>query len=166
VVGSTRAVVIGGKRVQDVLKGKRFEALRTGFVDLTARELPETPGSVDATPEELGHGWTLDRAPTTAERRRRALQPTTPNKGREKSSPLTRKTRLEEAGRRPSPVWKLRCGSTLAMISPGETAWQHHVYVPGPIQLQTAALAMGLDPSLNTLDNTSREESRSSPTTR
>ncbi|KAF2498162.1 hypothetical protein BU16DRAFT_558234 [Lophium mytilinum] len=144
----------GRQRVQEALKSRRVEMLRTGFVNFTERALPETPGSVVTTPRELYQGWTPDSPSPPPAQRRPALQSISPNKGRAKSSPLTPSPRAHSVGgpQRGSPAWKLRTGSTLTIVSPEEAAWQQHVYIPGPIQLETVVSAISRKDSIATLD--------------
>ncbi|KAF2808663.1 uncharacterized protein BDZ99DRAFT_478126 [Mytilinidion resinicola] len=150
----TRRSFSSRQRVQEALKGRRMEMLRTGLVDFTERALPETPGSVVTTPRELYQGWTPDKPSPPPAQKRAALQAITPNKGQAKSSPSTSSPRVHCPGglRRGSPAWKLRTGSTLTIVSPEEAAWQQHVYIPGPIRLETTVSAIARKESIATLD--------------
>ncbi|KAJ9648531.1 hypothetical protein H2199_001386 [Coniosporium tulheliwenetii] len=174
---------LGRVPVQEILKSKRIQALKTDITDFKSGSLPVTPESVAITPIEMyspGQPHPLRLQST----QRTALRPVTPNGHRAMAFPITpiatdlaSLSMLASLSEPPSAdsnaeyspggtAIKLRSGSVLTVITPEQNAWQRSLYMHGPVRLQKPAVLLkknsiaSLDAFQDALESHEEETSR------
>ncbi|KAF2636085.1 hypothetical protein P280DRAFT_157173 [Massarina eburnea CBS 473.64] len=149
-------------RVKDTLERKQLDSLRTPFVDFKSKDLPGTPGSMLATPQELyggpssngpsartrlgGSRLGTDR-PMTAES---PMSPITASRAKHFSLPLTPHVQCRTSFRRSSSEARAKNGPT-----------RNNVYIPGPIQLEEKTAATPRRGSIATMEPFDETEPKS-----
>ena len=142
-------------RVKETLDRKKMDPLRTSFVDFTLKDLPGTPGSMVATPQELYRG------PSTSAPSQRTPPGGSP--GLLESSPLppAQVTRSPVASSRAKhfslPLTPhVQCRGSLKRSSSEARvkvkAAERRVYIPGPIRLEEKNAATPRKGSIATMD--------------
>ncbi|OCL02352.1 hypothetical protein AOQ84DRAFT_187791 [Glonium stellatum] len=139
-------------------KLETMEIQKNSILGYGARALPEAPSSVIGSSTELYHHSASQSSPHPSHLHS-ALQPIPANTGWAQSAPLTW-SRVSSTGNSSSTSPErsssarsitLRSGSVLTMVSPEETAWDHPIYLHGPIRLNKQ-LALSQKNSIATIE--------------